>query len=70
MKTAAAIVLISTLLFSAVCMPLFVNIASADETIRPWDIVYKELPIITINSPSNDTAIFASTVLLNLTVGA
>ncbi len=66
-KTTVTIALISILLFSIVCMPLFASIASADESIRPWDMVYKELPIITINSPSNDTTIFDSTVLLNLT---
>jgi len=61
-------VLISVLLFSAVTMPLFINLANADVTIYPWDIVYKTPPIITVNSPFNNTIFYANTVLLNFTI--
>ena len=55
------------LLIAGACVPLFVNLASADETINPWDMVFDASPIVTVNSPSNGTTMFADTVLLNLT---
>jgi len=63
-------VLISVLLFSAVTMPLFVNLASADVTIYPWDVVTNAPPVISINSPSNYTIFYGNLLPLNFTATA
>jgi hypothetical protein len=66
MLRAKPIVLLT--LFLVMSMLLFANLASADVTIQPWDIVYKTPPIITVNSPINNTIFYGNTVLLNFTI--
>jgi hypothetical protein len=51
-----------------VYISLLVNFASANVEIYPWDIVVGAVPIITVNSPLNNTLLYANSLLLNFTV--
>jgi len=62
-QLALLIVLIFLVLFSSVST-LFVNLASA---YFPGDVVTDEPPLISINSPTNYTTLFANLVTLNCT---
>lgn len=55
-------VMLSVLTMSMLCNVRTVN---ADDTIYPWDYVYKALPVITVTSPMNNSENFNS---LQLTI--
>ncbi len=67
-KNTAILAILILFLISSTSIPLFIKSASADVTIYPWDIVYKTPPIITVNSPFNNTIFYANTIFLNFTV--
>jgi hypothetical protein len=58
-------VLILVFLFSTVGV---VNLSGAEVTIFPWDMVFKALPIISVNSPLNNSTLYVDFVPLNITI--
>ena len=66
---ATALTILLALTLSSIGTPFLPwTVSAVDETIYPWDMVFKALPIITVNSPPNDTTIFANYVPLNFTI--